>query len=155
MTRFEFFEYQPFSDGEIEVVVNGKVPADDKRGYVPGYECTIRLPDKHMPVGRVNLRIGNTERIVKYVGHIGYGVEEKYRGYHYAAKACRLVKRVALDHGINTLWITCNPENKPSRRTCEVIGADFVEIIDLPEDLDMYRRGERQVCRYRWDIREE
>lgn len=154
MTEFEFFEYQSFSDGEIEVVVNGKVPADDERGYVPEYECTIRLTDKHTPVGRVNLRIGNTDRIVKYIGHIGYGVGEKYRGHRYAAKACRLVKRVALDHGINTLWITCNPENKPSRRTCEVIGCELIEIIDLPEDLDMYRRGERQVCRYRWDIRE-
>lgn len=154
MTEFEFFEYEPFTDGEIEVVVKETVLPDNERGYVPGYEFIVRLPDNHKPVGRVNLRIGTTERIMKYIGHIGYGVGEKYRGHHYAAKACCLVKKVALDHGLDILWITCNPENKPSRRTCEVLGCEFVEIIDLPEDLDMYRRGERQVCRYRWNIGE-
>lgn len=154
MTAFEFFGYKPLTDGEIEVVVKDTVPPDNERGYISGYEFTVRLPDDHKPVGRVNLRIGNTERILKYIGHIGYGIEEKYRGHHYAAKACHLVKQVALDHGLNTLWITCNPDNQPSRRTCEVLGCEFVEIIDLPEDIDMYRRGERQVCRYRWDIGE-
>jgi predicted acetyltransferase len=154
MKEFEFFDYEPLTDGEIEVVVKDReVPPDNERDYVPAYEFTIRLPESKMPVGRINLRIGNTERIVRYGGHIGYGIQEEYRGHHYAAKACHLIKRVALDHGFNTLWITCNPENKPSRRTCEVIGCELVEIIDLPEDLDMYRRGERQVCRYRWDIR--
>ena len=152
MTEFEFFDYQPFTNGEIEVVVKDKVPPDNERGYIPGYEFTIRFSENKKPVGRVNLRIGNTERIIKYIGHIGYGIEEKYRGHHYAAKACRLIKQVALDHGLGTLWITCNPDNNPSRRTCEVLSCELVEIIDLPEDLDMYRRGERQVCRYRWDI---
>ena len=152
MTEFEFFDYQPFTDGEIEVVVKDKVPPDNERGYIPGYEFTIRFSENKKPVGRVNLRIGNTERIIKYIGHIGYGIEEKYRGHHYAAKACRLIMQVALDHGLGTLWITCNPDNNPSRRTCEVLSCELVEIIDLPEDLDMYRRGERQVCRYRWDI---
>ena len=152
MTEFEFFDYQPFTDGEIEVVVKDKVPPDNERGYIPGYEFTIRFSENKKPVGRVNLRIGNTERIIKYIGHIGYGIEDKYRGHHYAAKACRLIKQVALDHGLGTLWITCNPDNNPSRRTCEVLSCELVEIIDLPEDLDMYRRGERQVCRYRWDI---
>ncbi len=154
MKKFSFNDYGVFTDGEIEVAVKEKIPADDKYGYVPGYEFTIRLPENHTSVGRVNLRIGNTERIIKYVGHIGYGIEEKYRGHRYAAKACRLIKQVALDHGYKTLWITCNPDNQPSRRTCEVLGCEFVEIVDLPEYLDMYKRGGRQVCRYRWDIGE-
>jgi predicted acetyltransferase len=81
-----------------------EVPKDNKRGYVPAYEFTVRLPVIHTPVGRINLRIGNTEHVVKYGGHIGYGIEEKYRGHHYAAKACRLIKKVALDHGLDTLW---------------------------------------------------
>lgn len=152
MTTFEFRNYEPFTDGEIEVVVKEKVPADPEKGYVPGYKFMLCLYGETKPMGRVNLRIADTEGIVKYIGHIGYGIEEKYRGHHYAAKACRLVKQVALDHGLDMLWITCNPDNKPSRRTCEVLGCELVEIIDLPEDLDMYKRGERQVCRYRWDI---
>jgi tagatose 1,6-diphosphate aldolase len=52
------------------------------------------------------------------------------------------------------LWITCNPENIASRRTCEAAGADFVEIVDLPSDIDMYQEGERQKCRYRLKLGE-
>jgi predicted acetyltransferase len=153
MAAFEFLDYEPFTDSEIEVVVKDReIPPDNKHGYVPAYEFTVRLPVIHTPVGRINLRIGNTEHVIKYGGHIGYGIEEKYRGHHYAAKACRLIKQVALDHGLDTLWITCNPDNYPSRRTLEILGCKLVEIIDLPEDLDMYKRGERQVGRYRWYI---
>ena len=153
MTEFEFFDYEPLTDGEIEVVVkNREVPPDNDRGYVPAYEFTVRLPVVHTPVGRINLRIGNTEQVLKYGGHIGYGVQEEYRGHHYAAKACWLVKQVAIDHGLDTLWITCNPDNYSSRRTCDILGCELVEIINLPKDDSRYQRGERQVCRYRWDI---
>lgn len=154
MAEFKFFDYEPLTDGEIEVIVKDKVPADDELGYVNGYKFAICLSENKHPVGRINLRIANTEGIMKYIGHIGYGIEEEYRGNHYAAKACELIKRVALDHGFDTLWITCNPDNQPSRRTCEILGCKLVEIVDLPEDIDMYRRGERQVCRYKWDLGE-
>ena len=62
------------------------------------------------------------------------------------------LKPIALRHGFTELWITCDPDNWPSRRTCERIGAELIEIIDLPEDLDMYLDGERQKCRYRWQL---
>jgi tagatose 1,6-diphosphate aldolase len=151
MAEFEFNDYERLTDGEIELVVREKRPAVEKKGFVPSYEFDIRLPGKKV-VGRISLRVGDTDRLKMYAGHIGYGVEEKYRGNHYAAKACRLVKRVALDHDMKTLWITCNPDNYPSRRTCEVIGSEFVEIVDIPPDIDMYAEGERQKCRYRWDL---
>jgi hypothetical protein len=47
-------------------------------------------------------------------------------------------------------FITCNPDNWPSRKTCEWIGATLVEIVDLPPENDQYKEGERQKCRYRW-----
>ena len=151
MTGFIFNNYEKLTDGEIELVVREKRPAVAEKGIVPSYEFDICLPEKKV-VGRISLRVGDTERLRMYGGHIGYGVEEKYRGNHYAAKACKLVKQVALDHNIGTLWITCNPDNYPSRRTCEIIGSEFVEIVDLPPDIDMYGDGERQKCRYRWDL---
>jgi hypothetical protein len=51
-------------------------------------------------------------------------------------------------------WITCNLDNIASRKTCELAGARLVEIVDLSEDTDMYRKGERQKCRYRIDVQE-
>ncbi|MDP6127425.1 MAG: GNAT family N-acetyltransferase [Dehalococcoidales bacterium] len=152
MTEFSFNDYKPFSDGELQVVVREKRPADPEKEYEPAYDFDMRLVEGNRLVGRMNLRISNTSHITMYAGHIGYGVFPDYRGHHYAARACNLIKPVALDHGLKILWITCNPDNVPSRRTCEILGCEFVEIVDLPEDTSMYRMGERQKCRYRWDL---
>ena len=46
---------------------------------------------------------------------------------------------MARRHGLATVWITCNPDNRASRRTCELTGAQLVEIVDLPADNDKYR----------------
>ena len=59
---------------------------------------------------------------------------------------------LARRHGLAELWITCNPENKASRRTCEFAGAELIEIVDLPPHTDMYQEGERQKCRYRLQL---
>ena len=40
-----------------------------------------------------------------------------------------------------------------SRRTCERAGGRLVEIIDIPPRItDLRQRGERQKCRYRFDL---
>ena len=75
-----------------------------------------------------------------------------HRGHRYAARSVRLLLPLARAHGFTTLWITCNPDNWPSRRTCELAGGTLVEIVDLPPDNDMYLEGERQKCRYRFDL---
>lgn len=154
MTHFKFNDYGVFTDGEIEVVIRRKNPADEHRGYAPEYWFDIFLPGNPEPIGQIDLRIGNTQYLTMYGGNVGYAIKEKYLGRRYAAKACNLIKPVAIDHGFKTLWITCNPDNMPSRRTCEILGCELVEIIDLPEDTDLYRDGERQKCRYRWDLEE-
>lgn len=100
--------------------------------------------------GAIRLRLSHEEDIALYAGHIGYNVNEAFRGRHYAAYACLELKPLTLQRGFTEVWITCYPDNWASRRTCERIGAELVEIIDLPGDLDMYQDGERQKCRYRW-----
>lgn len=152
IAEFKFNDYQPFTDGEIEVKVSEKRPASPEKGYAPAYWFDILLPGSPELIGKLDLRIGNTRHLIMYGGHIGYSVNEEHRGHHYAAKACNLIKPVALDYGLTTLWITCNPDNIPSRRTCEILGCELVEIIDLPEETDLYRDGDRQKCRYRWDL---
>ena len=154
MTDFKFKDYGKFSDGEIEVAVSEKRPAIPEKGYVPAYWFDIRLVGRPGRIGRVDLRIGNTGHLILYGGHIGYSIDAEYRGHRFAARACNLIKPVAIDHNLKTLWITCNPDNIASRRTCEILGCELVEIVDLPEDTDMYQRGERQKCRYKWDLEE-
>ena len=154
MKDFNFLNIDWLSDGEIALRVRATCPEDFSRGYVPVYKFDVLLADRKTVIGAVDFRIGYTEHIALYAGHIGYGIEPAYRGNRYAAKACILIKPAALAHGFQSLWITCNPDNYASRRTCEILGADFVEIVDLPEYTDMYQKGERQKCRYRWRLRD-
>lgn len=57
-----------------------------------------------------------------------YGVSP-CRGNHYAGKA-------------EYLPITCNPDNLPSRKTCEYAGGILTAAGGLPTDNEMYRQGE-------------
>lgn len=52
--------------------------------------------------------------------------------------------------GIDPLWITCDPENMASRRSLEIAGAEFVEIVDVPESCGIRKFGGKlRKCRYR------
>jgi tagatose 1,6-diphosphate aldolase len=102
--------------------------------------------------GGIGLRIGNTRDVELYYGHFGYNVLPPARGNHYAERACRLLLPLASAHGMQTLWITCNPDNHASRRTCERLGCTLAEIVALPESHPLYLRGERRKCRYRLDL---
>jgi predicted acetyltransferase len=148
---FEFRDFDYMTDGEIDLRIRSKQPANDKLGFVPAYIYAIHLHDGQEIIGEINLRIGYN-RGLYYGGHIGYAIKKEYRGHHYAAKACNLVKRVAKAHGMTELIITCNPDNIPSIKTCERIAAEFLELVDLPEDNDMYQEGERQKNRYKLSL---
>jgi tagatose 1,6-diphosphate aldolase len=110
------------------------------------------VPNNPQPAGRISLRIWTTDYFVRYVGHIAYSVAPEFRGRRYAARACKLLMPLARCHDLGSLWITCDPENIASRRTCERIGAELVEVVDVPEGTPLYDRGERQKCRYRLDL---
>lgn len=87
---------------------------------------------------------------MKYIGHIGYRIEEPYRGNKYSAKACLLIKNVAIEHGMKKLIITCNPDNYASRKICEIIGTRLVEIVDIPETSEVCSAEDTKKCRYEW-----
>lgn len=139
-------------DGDLGLVLVGQTPEDPAKGFVPAYKFEMRRDAQSEKMGNIELRVGDTYRLRMYGGHVGYAVDSEFRGHRYAARACRLLFPLARHHGMKELWITCTPENAASRRTCELAGAVFVEIVDLPEDIDMYQDGERQKCRYRVDL---
>ena len=139
-------------DKELELILDEKSLGDPKMGFAPSYKFIMTLTGKRKEIGQIQLRIANTERNAMYVGHIGYRVYPKYQGNRYAARSCQLILPLARQHDLNPFWITCNPNNLASRRTCEIIGAEMIEIIDVPKDMDMYKRGERQKCRYRLNL---
>lgn len=149
---FEFHDPGKLVDQDLELVLVNKYPGDAKKAYVPAYGFDMRLVGQDKAAGYIELRVGNTQHLTMYAGHIGYRVVPERRGHRYGARACRLLRPLARRHHLTTLWITCNPDNMASRRTCELAGAEFVEIVDLPKDTNMYQQGDRQKCRYRIDL---
>ena len=133
------------------MVPAGKYPSGPTN-FFPLYRFKMMLHGCDDQIGRIELRVQNTHHTVMYAGHIGYRVYTEYRGRRYAARACRLLLPLARRYGLETLWITCDPDNIASRRTCELAGAELVEIVDVPEHMDMHQRGERRKCRYRLDL---
>jgi predicted acetyltransferase len=116
---------------------------------VPTYHFRMIEASSGEQAGNINLRLGWDENLTVYAGHVGYGVHEAFRGRRFAARSVRLLTPLARLHGFTELWITCNPENTASRRSCEIAGAQFVETVDLPETSQYYARGMRKKCRYR------
>lgn len=140
-----------YTDGEIRLHLARVIPkGQPATGNVPVYYYRIQLMDG-TEVGRCDLRVGDNERL-QIAGHIGYGVWKDYRGHHYAAKACRLLMGIASAMGMDYLIITCDPDNIPSRRTCEALGAKLLAIVDVPEDSIDYAMGHLQKCQYRVEL---
>lgn len=136
---------------EIQLILEKTAPGDEKRDWLPAYHFFICDRDGNK-MGQCDLRIGHNEGVY-YGGNIGYRVEEPFRGHHYAAKACRLLFELAEKHELDYLIITCNPDNLPSRKTCEYAGGRLVEIAELPPDNDMrLESGETQKCIYRFEL---
>ncbi len=148
---FEFQEPGELKDGELLLVLTENNPAQPERQSVPNYRFEMRNAETGESMGFINLRVGFNERI-KYGGHIGYAVDEKFRGHRYAARSCKLIFEFAKKHGLHELWATCNPDNIASRKTIESVGGTLVEIVDLPETNEMYALGDRQKCRYRFEF---
>jgi tagatose 1,6-diphosphate aldolase len=139
-------------DYDLELILIDHYPGNPDLNHLPAYRFKMRLVGQDEEIGRIELRIGNTHHIVMYAGHVGFRVYADHRGHRYAARACKLLVPLARKQGLVALWITCNPDNFASRRTCELAGAELVEIVDLPEDTGMYRAGERQKCCYRMEL---
>jgi tagatose 1,6-diphosphate aldolase len=139
----------------LDTAPRGHHPGESKRDKIPSYHFWMRLtgPEHELSIGGgIGLRIGDTENLRKYVGHLGYNVYPAERGQHLAERSCRLLLPLAKRHGLKTIWITANPENHASRRTCERLGATLVDIVPVPEEHELFARGEVAKCRYRIDI---
>ncbi|WP_207643701.1 GNAT family N-acetyltransferase [Desnuesiella massiliensis] len=129
------------------------MPSNGEKGYVPAYKYRITMHNSNDSIGNIDIRIGYNENIY-YGGNIGYEIEQAYRGNNYASKACKIIKQIAIAHGMDGLIMTCNPDNFPSRVTCEKAGLKLKEIVDLPPHNEMYQVGERQKCVYEWILKE-
>jgi len=111
--------------GQVTLCFDKVVPGDAALGFVPYYHFRILLADSR-DAGRINFRVGDTDHITLVAGHIGYEISEAFRGHSYALQACRaLAPFVRLFYP--AVIITSNPDNLPSVRTIEKLGATFLD----------------------------
>lgn len=141
---------QELRDGELQLVLSGYEM--NAVHHVP--TCSFRMvhAETGEELGTIRLRVGDSRHVVMYAGHVGYGVDERYRGHRYAERALRLLLPVARRLGLDPVWVTCDPENVASKRTLERLGARLVEEVDVPPDCVIYQSGHPRKCRYRIDM---
>ena len=148
---FEFLDTSFLRDDEIYLELEKTVPADPTKNWVPAYHFFI-CSHSGGRMGNTDLRIGHNDQLF-YGGNIGYSVDPEFRGHHYAARACKLLFELAKRHGLEYLYITCNPDNIASYRTCEFAGGKLLGVYELPEDNDMrVESGETHKCVFRFEL---
>lgn len=153
-TPFKFIRPGKLVDRDLELVLVRKTPANPIKKYSPCYEFEMRHTKTSRGMGLIRLRI-DTAHVLRFPGHIGYEVNEEYRGHRYAARSCQLLRPLALAHGLKAVWLTVDPKNIASQRTCEIIGAKYIETVRIPKDHEMFLHGARYRRRYRMDLNRE
>ena len=136
-----------YTDGVIDLVPVHFTPPDPAMGFGREQIWRITLHNSRGEIGQISYRNGES-RCIYYFGHIGYHIDEPYRGHHYARRACLL-------GGKNSAVITCDPDNGPSRQTCIRLGCLFEGETDVPEDLQKKYDISARKCRYIWHLSEE
>lgn len=136
-----------FGDGIVLRLVETH-PANPARDFAPSYLFDICRESDLTPMGHISLRVGNNASLF-YAGHIGYAVDEPFRGNRLARRAAQLLLPFAKAHGLSTLYISCSPDNTASQRTIMGLGATCLGIHPLPDDSPMREDGRTEVCVYR------
>ena len=134
-------------DDEIKLILRETKEAIPERKHVPAYCFDIALLDGTV-VGNCSLKIWHT-RVIWFAGNIGYEVYEPFRGHRYAAKACRLLFKLAIMHDLDYVIITCNVNNAASERSIQLAGGMFISEENVPEDSEQYQKGSHRVKIYK------
>ena len=110
------------------------------------------LTGSNLKVGKCDLRLKN-DGFMYYYGNVGYNIKESYRGHHYAYYACKILFKIAKEEfGMKELIITCNPDNDASYKTLKRLGGKLVEIAQIPYDHELYEKGDRFKCIFRFKL---
>jgi predicted acetyltransferase len=140
-----------YTDGEIDLIPLHFTPPDPGMGFGREQIWRITQHNSRKEIGQISYRTGES-RCVYYFGHIGYHIDEKWRGHHYARKACLLIRQEIRMSGKTSVVITCDPDNLPSRKTCEALGCLWEGITEVAEDVRKAHEISRVKCRYIWRV---
>ena len=121
--------------------------SDAECGIEDGYLFHIYKRHSLRKIGYISLRLGESPGLY-YLGHIGYRIDEPFRGHGFASQACRLLTPVMRRENLLSVVITTDPDNWASRRTCEKIGCVLESVVPVPEEFRIMCSGSPAKCRY-------
>ena len=100
---------------------------------IPYYWYEIIPKALNKPIGKISIRLGDNYHSY-YNGHIGYEVDEEYRGHGFSYQAAKMILSVAKEHGMERIYLVCDEENIASYKTIEKLGSELVELAVPPKD---------------------
>ncbi len=92
------------------------------------------LTDGDEILGAVEVRHFLNSGLLKYGGHVGYGVSPKHRGHGYARQMVKMCMPHIKELGIDSLLICCIDTNTPSARTIENCGGVLENRVEVIRD---------------------
>lgn len=85
-------------------------------------------------LGAVEVRHFLNSGLLKYGGHVGYGVAPKHRGHGYAQQMVKMAMPDVKELGIDSLLICCLESNIPSAKTIENCGGVLENRVEVIRD---------------------
>lgn len=147
---FEFSDkFNILENDELILKITQKYSGDDE--MTPFYYYDIIRKADSATVDKISVRIGNNFHSY-YNGHIGYEIFKEYRGNRYAYKASMMVLDVARFHDMEFIYLTCDESNTASYKTIEKLGAELVEICDVPREYFGWHKNIEKQRVYKLDL---
>ncbi len=146
MADFPYIEPGELTDGVVSLALKRYTEdVDAAKQHVPFYEFDVIDVCSREVAGGLVLRAGYNPHIDNCAGNVGYGIDEKFRGMRYAARATALAGKFACELGMPYLVITTKPDNAASAKTAVIAGYSYVGEAAVPEGDEMYAEGERTM----------
>ena len=115
---------------------------------ISNYVYGIYLKKEARLIGFCDLRLGD-QNALAYLGNIGYSIFQLYRGHNYAYMASTLLLELASYLEVDSLIITVNPDNIPSIKTIEKLGAQYIKRVPVPSHEPLFQQGDYEKLIYR------
>ena len=122
------------TDGVIDLVPLWLYPPDEAMRFGECHDFTIMPHGVRKKAGQISLRLGESPCV------------------YYFGRACELLRPLMEAAGKDSVVITCDPDNLPSRRTCEGLGCELERIVNVPAFISDRWEISPVKCRYIWRL---
>lgn len=141
------------TDNEIDLRLEKKLVMQNVQDQLTTYSYGIFLHNFNDKIGYINFSVGDDEN-TKYEGNLNIKFENQLMDKSYGSNAYALINRLALQHNMSEIIITCDPENYDLRKKCDELGGKLLGILSVPKENKLYKDGHKQRCIYKWVLKD-